>query len=249
MDTSATNKKCEVCGESIPEDFVNLLCAKCYDIQVKEIEEKKKQEVEELKKTTDPSNNAEPFVPVHGILDPEYKTNPEMEDKNQVLTNLELFVRNKKLLWYPTRNMYNAIRNWCMNKTMSHPQYPNYKWKPKIVDVGCGSGVGSNVLSQEADFVWGIDKNNMSILFAREAFQRLKNGIYYSSQVTFDQVDLVKDNREFMQFDVVVAIEIIEHIEDTDTFLKSIIRFAKKNKNGYIKDDPTTFFISTPNTR
>jgi len=242
------NRCCQVCLKKIPDDFINLLCSECYDKQVKEIELKKQEELEQLKKATDgPSVNIEANKPIHGILDPNYKTNPQKEDKDQVLANLAQFVYSKKLLWYPTRNMYNAVKLWCMKRIQEHPQYPKYLWKPKIVDVGCGSGVGSNVLSQEADFVWGIDKNEMSINFAKEAFTRQKNGIYYSSQLTFDKIDIMQENREIMKFDVVVAIEIIEHIEDTDTFMKQIIKFAASKKGDYNVPQPTTYFISTPN--
>ena len=144
--------------------------------------------------------------------------------------------------------MYNYVKNYCMKKAMSHPQYPKYLWKPKIVDVGCGSGVGANIMSQEADFVWGIDKNEMSIEFAQEAFTREKNGEYYSSQLTFDVIDLAGDPRQFMAFDIVTAIEIVEHVWDVNGFLNQLKRFAKKTKNGeVIKEQPTEFFISTPN--
>jgi hypothetical protein len=52
-----------------------------------------------------------------------------------------------------------------------------------------------------------------------------------------------------MQFDIVVCIEIIEHIDDYKTFLSNIIKkFAKKDKDGfYNMIEPTEFFISTPN--
>jgi len=192
-----------------------------------------------------------------GIKQPGYTENPEKDDKDQVLANLAQFIyshdeakhRPGKLLWYPTRNMYNYVRNYCLSKVQQHPQYPKYIWKPKIVDVGCGSGVGTNVLSQEADFVWGIDKNAWSIEFAKEAFTREKNGIYYSSQETFDVIDIMTENRELMKFDVVVAIEIIEHIYDTHKFLNQIIHhFTKRDKAGRpLTHQGTEFFISTPN--
>jgi len=195
-----------------------------------------------------------------GILDPNYKENPEQDDKDQVLANLAQFIythRDKEhpkgrkhgiLLYYPQRNMYNFVKNYCMKKAVSHPQYPKYIWKPKIVDVGCGSGVGSNILSLEADMVWGIDKNSFSIEFAKEAFTREKNGIYYSSQVTFDEIDLMNDNRQFMAFDVVVSIEVAEHIADIHGYLTQLKRFTKRDKRGaVIKDQGTEFFISTPN--
>lgn len=193
-----------------------------------------------------------------GISDPSYQENPEMDDKDQILANLAQFIyshdpvkkKEGKLLWYPQRNMYTFLRNRSRERVMAHPQYPKYIWKPDIVDVGCGAGVGSNVMSEEANFVWGIDKNQWSIEFAKEAFTRVKNGIYYSTQVTFDVIDIMKENREMMKFDYVVAIEVIEHIYDTHLFLKQIIKhFTKRDKKGdpHIPHGFTEFFISTPN--
>lgn len=116
------------------------------------------------------------------------------------------------------------------------------------MDIGCGIGVGSNVLSQEAHFVWGIDKNEFSIEFAQEAFTRERNSIYYSGQLTFDVFDVMVDTRQVTQFDYVVAIEIIEHVWDVDGFIKALLRFAKRDRQGnYAVQPPTEFFISTPN--
>lgn len=195
-----------------------------------------------------------------GISDSAYKENPEADDKDQVLANLAQFIYTHRdadhpkgrkhgvMLYYPQRNMYTFVKNYCMKRAMQHPQYPKYIWKPKIVDVGCGSGVGSNILSLEADMVWGIDKNAFSIEFAKECFTREKNGIYYSSQVTFDEIDIMNDNRQFMAFDIVVSIEVAEHVWDIHGFLNQLKRFTKRDKKGaVIREWGTEFFISTPN--
>lgn len=253
-------KNCEVCEKEIPEDYNNLLCDEHYaalakeNQRLKEIEEETKVKIEEtsdpvvlfqepgVEKVVPQPVSQSPTTPDTSIKDLEYQENPEMEDKEQWEANVQLFIKNGVLLWKPTRLIYTFIKNWCIDQVLKHPQYPKFIWKPKIVDIGCGCGIGSNVLSQEADFVWGIDKNEKSIKFAKEAFERVKNGIYYSSQVTFDQIDVVKDNRQFMKFDVVVAVEVIEHINDWRGFVRALIRFD----NGH-KEVPTTYFISTPN--
>src|SRR3990167_11230173 len=278
-------KKCERCGSTIPDDYVNALCGECYtalemerELRDKEIQEQMRQEtLKNPNAPTNPSNVTEeapvsdsvpqgeeikpettntPPDPKFGILDPNYKENPEQEDKDQILANLAQFIYTHnpakkmkgKLLWYPTSNMYTFIKNQCIKKVQAHAQFDKQIWKPNIVDVGCGSGVGSNILSQEAHFVWGIDKNEWSIEFAQEAFTREKNGIYYSSQVTFDLFDIMTDSRQVMQFDIVVAIEVIEHIYDTDKFLRALQRFTKKDKKGNVHvNPPTEFYISTPN--
>lgn len=248
---------------AIPDDYGNLLCLDCYGRQVREIEVKKKEEANQPNVNLENKEAQNPVVgevsapavdsgladTTFGILDPNYKSNPEATDKEQWGTNIAQFKGTGQLLWHVTRDMYEFIKRYCMERTMQHPQYPKFIWKPKIVDVGCGIGVGSNILSQEADFVWGIDKNVNSVNFAKEAFTRVKNNIYYSSQLSFDNIDIVSDNRDFMKFEVVVAIEVIEHIYDTYKFLTTLInRFAKKNKKGEIdREDPTTFFLSTPN--
>ena len=275
------NKQCEKCGEKIPDDFVNLLCGICYqkleEESAKKLEEDKQNRIDQAVKNPDSAVNPEQVEtrepikeggvnlelgsivpdPRFGIKDPNYRENPEADDKDQILANLAQFIyshepakkRTGKMLWYPQRNMYTFIKNYCMKKILSHPQYPKHLWKPKIVDVGCGSGVGSNIMSQEADFVWGIDKNDFSLEFAKECFTREKNGLYYSSQVTFDNFDIVNDTRETEKFDIVVAIEVLEHVYDTDKFLRGLIRFTKrdKQKTPIQGHDATEFFISSPN--
>jgi len=238
-------KNCQPCGVEIPQDYNNLLCDTCY----KRIEEENLLKKEE-EKSPETLEQAEVITPVDNSLkDPDYRTNPQAEDKPQYLANLNMFISSGILLWKAQKNMYTYIKDFCVSQILEHPQYPKFIWKPKIVDVGCGIGVGSNIMSQEADFVWGIDKNLKSIQFAQQAFTRQKNGIYYNSQVSFDHMDFMLDTREFMQFDIVVAIEIIEHIEDHGTFLLNMIaKFSKRDKHGnYNLEEPTEFFISTPN--
>ena len=250
-------KTCQVCLKAIPEDYQNLLCMSCYTKQSKEQEQKKtdeKADRDKMKLTPKDLKEAKhtSLDKVEAVKDrstpQEYKENPELEDKPQWEANIVQFAKSGMLLYKQTRTMYTFIKNYLMRKVMEHPQYPKFVWKPTIVDVGCGCGAGSNVLSQEADFVWGIDKNKRSIEFATESFERQKNGVYYSSQLSFDHLDIVKDTRQFMVFDFVVAIEIIEHIDDYQTFLKQIIKFAKQKKGVYnVASGPTEFFISTPN--
>ena len=251
-------RKCEVCLNKIPSDFANDLCMDCYDKQVKEIEQKKAEEEQERKDMGKESDTVlklteEPIKeqPEHknGITEPDYKENPEIEDSEQWKFNILQFEHGGDLLYQFTRSMYTFVKNYLIRTILDHPQYPKYIWKPTLVDVGSGSGVGTNIVSQECDFAWGIDKNLKSIQFAQKAFNREKNGRYYTTQVSFDHIDIIKDTREFLKFDYVMAIEIIEHIYDYKTFLKKIIRFAKINKYGdyNVKSGPTEFFISTPN--
>jgi len=179
-----------------------------------------------------------------------YQENPEVDYSHgmQYKKNLEMFFKSGQVLYGSTRNIYNYLKDYCIDFTKNHPQYPDFIWKPKICDVACGGGFGSNVLSQEADFVWGIDIDQDSIKFAQKMFTREKNGYYYSNQLTFDVINVLDEPREMMQFDMVVAVEVIEHLGEYEKLLSFIKRLCKRQKGGYIEGtDATKVFISTPN--
>lgn len=186
------------------------------------------------------------------IKEPDYQEHDERDyrNENQWQRNMDMFKRTKIEVLYPTtRIMYEYIRDTCIDHVKNHPQYPKFIWKPKICDVGCGGGIGSNILSQEADFVWGIDIAEPSIKFAKVMFTRHKNNIYYNPQLTFDVVDIRDEPRELMAFDILVCIEVIEHIDDYNTVLNFLKRLCKKDKHGDHLEPPagTIVYISSPN--
>ena len=186
-----------------------------------------------------------------GINNQNYQEHPELDysKENQYLRNLELFRHTGKILHPDSREIYEYVRNFCIDFVKNHPQYPKFNWKPKICDVGCGGGFGSYILSHEADFVWGIDISESSIKWAKEVYEKNKNNIYYSSQLTFDVIDIKNEPRELMKFDIVVCVETIEHIEDYEKTLAFCKRLCKTDKQGKQLEPPnsTFIFISSPN--
>jgi 2-polyprenyl-3-methyl-5-hydroxy-6-metoxy-1,4-benzoquinol methylase len=118
------------------------------------------------------------------------------------------------------RRMYEAIaKNWCIGKA--------------VIDCGCGMGIGTNILGREALGAWGVDINEESVKSAKEMFENMK--------IKFEVVDLLSaPERPFATFDVVVCIEVIEHLKDFETLLTTLKRFGDERRK-------TVFFISSPN--
>lgn len=202
-------KVCENCNKEIPQDYQNLLCDTCYKVMET------------------------------GIKDTQYQEREEVEELDLVSRIHGRFKGSGLVMPVEQRHIYTSIKDWIRTEcVLKNNQYPKFIWKPKVIDIGCGCGIGTNILSQEADYTLGIDKNKESVLYAQQMFQREKNNIYWSSQVDFMEVDVSTENREFMKFDIITAIEIVEHLKN----YHKLFDFIKKlSKNG------TTVFMSSPN--
>lgn len=75
----------------------------------------------------------------------------------------------------------------------------------KILEVGCGSGLGAIFLSQHCRSVKGIDVNQREISEARRINRR--------ANITFEVRDLFKYPKK-TKHDVIVALDVIEHMEE-----------------------------------
>ncbi|MFH0863677.1 MAG: class I SAM-dependent methyltransferase [Candidatus Gottesmanbacteria bacterium] len=120
--------------------------------------------------------------------------------------------------------------NFLYQQALSRYQYAKnlIKIGSKIVDLGCGVGYGSALLSDIAPVI-GIDISNEAIAYAK------KN---YGKNVVFETGDINKLKFTNNEVDVVCAFEVIEHIEKPDKLLYEVKRIL--NNNGQ-------FFLSTPN--
>ena len=93
--------------------------------------------------------------------------------------------------------------------------------KIKILDVGCGGGLLSEPLSRLGAEVFGIDASDNNIKIAKLHAKKSNLNIKYfcSSPEKFK----IKN-----EFDVILNMEIVEHVEDVDFFLKSCSKLLKK---------------------
>ncbi len=93
--------------------------------------------------------------------------------------------------------------------------------QPKILDLGCGTGWFTDQL-RDIGKPTGIDLSETAIGLAR----------FQYPDITFIAADLYKSTFQAGTFDVVVAQEVIPHVQDQDTFLKLIGTILKPN--GYL---------------
>ena len=91
----------------------------------------------------------------------------------------------------------------------------------KILDIGCGGGLLSEPMKRLGADVVGIDASNKNIQVAKIHAKKNKLDIKYicTSPENFETKN---------KFDVILNMEIIEHVEDVDFFLKSCSKLLKK---------------------
>ena len=106
----------------------------------------------------------------------------------------------------------------------------NFKLKNKskplsgisILDIGCGGGLLSEPMSRMGANVTGIDASDKNIKIAKLHSKKNKLKINYLCSSP-EKLKVTK------KFDVILNMEIVEHVEDIDFFLKSCSKLLKKN--------------------
>ena len=94
--------------------------------------------------------------------------------------------------------------------------------KVKILDIGCGGGLLSEPMKKLGAEVFGIDASEKNIKVAK--LHAKKNNLNINYKCTSPE----KFNTK-IKFDVILNMEIIEHVEDVEFFLKSCSKLLKKN--------------------
>lgn len=100
----------------------------------------------------------------------------------------------------------------------------------RVLDAGCGAGYGSVELARHALSVAGVDASADAIEFARENY-RLPN-------LTFERASVEALPHPDASFEMVVAFEVIEHLENWRAFLLEARRVLAPSGQ---------FIVSTPN--
>ena len=92
----------------------------------------------------------------------------------------------------------------------------------KILDIGCGGGLLSEPMCRLGAKVTGIDASDKNIEVAR--LHSKKNNLEIEYLCSSPEKFSAKD-----KFDVILNMEIVEHVDDVNFFLKSCSKLLKKN--------------------
>ena len=122
---------------------------------------------------------------------------------------------------------FNPIRlKYIIDKCTSHFKLKNIKknilYNLKILDIGCGGGLICEPLARLGGKVTGIDASYKNIEIAKIHAKRSHLKINYLC--TSPEQYKLKD-----KFDVVLNLEVVEHVENLDLFLKSASSLLKKD--------------------
>ena len=153
--------------------------------------------------------------------------------KNNTINNKEIekFSRMAEEWWNPEGNFkplhkFNPIRIEYIKKNIIETLKLKNKKKPlekiKILDVGCGGGLLSEPMSRMGAEVTGIDASDKNINIAK--IHSKQNGLKIRYICTSPE-KLKSD----LKFDVILNMEIVEHVENINLFLESCSKLLKTN--------------------
>ena len=91
-----------------------------------------------------------------------------------------------------------------------------------ILDIGCGGGLISEPLARLGANVTGIDASDKNINVAM--LHSKKNGL------KINYINSSPENlKDFKKFDIILNLEIVEHVEDVSLYIKSCSKLLRKN--------------------
>ena len=103
----------------------------------------------------------------------------------------------------------------------------------RVLDLACGEGYGSYILSKPAEHVVGIDIDEKTIKHASSKY--IKNDLEF---IRGSVLEVPVEGE--MLFDVIICFEILEHVKEHEELMKEVKRLLK---------DDGIFIVSTPNKK
>ena len=124
-------------------------------------------------------------------------------------------------------HLFNPIRiNFIREKLISYLKLNSKHTKPlknvEILDIGCGGGLLCEPLTRLGGKVTGIDASKNNIEAAKLHAKQMNLNIKY--------INCSPEKMNFKKkFDVILNMEVVEHVSDVNLFLQSCSKLIKKN--------------------
>lgn len=109
-----------------------------------------------------------------------------------------------------------------------------------VLDLGCNCGYGTFIMSRSATSVIGVDVSEEAVASALN--------MYTSSNLSFQVIDGRQLPFPSEQFDLVTSFQVIEHIEDYDTYFNEIRRVLRP-RGGIVLSTPNAAIRVQPGNR
>lgn len=141
----------------------------------------------------------------------------------------------EKQLGIPADYQYQAIRsknflqaNWHKNKLTVMDTLLSFTSKSTILDLGTGSGNFEFFFSDKVKKIVGVDYNDEPLKFIRE---KLKQSTRHNVHLIQTDIRDLKKVKLHSPFDYIVAVDVIEHIPESDALnvVKNIYSLLRKN--------------------
>ena len=160
----------------------------------------------------------------------DYKVNFLMKNNTINKEEIEKFSRIAEEWWNPEGKFkplhkFNPVRIEYIKDNILKDFSLEKKDKPlkgiKVLDIGCGGGLLSEPLCRLGAEVTGVDASEKNIEVAKVHAKKMKLKIDYFCS----SPEKMKNSQKF---DVVLNMEIVEHVEDINLFLRSCTNLLKK---------------------
>lgn len=128
---------------------------------------------------------------------------------------------------------------WNRLKYILTPQFDVYRKladrvNGNVLDAGCGTGLGSVILTHRAHSVTSIEPDESAFGFAQDVFG-LVHGVSFANL----SINGAADNADWIKyFDTIVAVDVIEHIQEDGAAIVNLRRMLQPGG---------TLYVSTPN--
>lgn len=135
--------------------------------------------------------------------------NPE-KDQDRVFDLFEMFEKHKQIMFHQQLHIYNKLATEVKGKS--------------VLELGCGTGLGTAIMSRTAKSILATDKGENNIKFAQLTYP----------WIPFYVVDL--NYTYCYSADIVVCVEALEHVTNVELALKTMFNAANEK-----------VWLSTPN--